>query len=209
MRSKWRMWAAVVALGVAATTAVAGSIWAKAGAKAQAIAADTTARRPGDLLAVAIREHSIIENEIERNMNKTDTRSNSVSGNLDLGKLGNKLTNHIVNLGKVDGAANTKFDGKADYGSDRSMTDKITVTVEDVLPNGNLVILGRRERDTEGDRQVVTVSGIVRPADVSFENEVSSDRVAEFHVVYHSKGQENRFTKPGWFAQVLNFINPF
>jgi flagellar L-ring protein precursor FlgH len=125
---------------------------------------------------------------------------------MDLGK--GKV---IFDFPKLDFTAsgNNKFDGKANYDTDRSVIDQITVTVEDVLPNGNLIVLGKREREVAGDKQVITVSGILRPSDIKFTNTIGSSQVADFHIVYTNKGQENLFTNPGWLARILNFLNPF
>jgi flagellar L-ring protein precursor FlgH len=188
-----------------------GSIWAKAANRRTMPYADDKARNVGDLITIIIDERSVIENETNRTMEKSDERSASVSGNLDILRGLDAVTGKLFSIPDMDlnASAKTKFDGGADYDTDRSMTDKITVTVEDVLPNGNLVVLGTRKRNVEGDTQTIQVSGIVRPSDVSFENDVPSKKVAEFHIVFRSKGRENRFTKPGWLAHILNFLNPF
>ena len=64
-------------------------------------------------------------------------------------------------------------------------------------------------REIAGDKQIIHVSGIIRPSDITFANTVGSGKVADFHVVYKGKGQEGRFTKPGWLGRFLNVINPF
>jgi len=194
-----------------AATAGAGSIWAKGGARTQGIFADDTARQIGDVLTIVIEERSVIENETERNMEKKSERQASVSSNLDLLNTIDRATGKLFNLKdlNLDIKANTKFDGKADFDSDRKVADSVTVVVEDVLPNGNLVVLGKRTREVSGDTQMIEISGVVRPSDITFSNTVSSKQVADFHVVYRTKGQENRFTKPGWLDQLLNLLNPF
>ena len=202
----WMYWLAGAALaaGVGLSAAQAGSIWGKGASNRRAITSDETARRAGDVLTIVINEHSVIENQRDRTLDKTVARGAAVKVPFgELGQLVKKLSQD------VSVTANNKMDGKADYGSDRSVTDKITVTVEDVLPNGNMVVVGRRERMMAGDKEVVMISGIVRPSDISFTNEVSSNRVADFHVVYRNEGQENGYTEPGWFTRVLNLIDPW
>jgi len=202
---------ALLAALVAAGPIRAGSIWDRAGRRARMMYTDDTARDVGDNLTVVINERSVIENESSRSMNKKSSRDAKMDGTLDLANVVGTVGHHIFDFPKLgfSSSAETKFDGAADYDSDRSLTDKITVTVEDVLPNGNLVVLGTRQRATAGDVQVVQVSGIVRPSDIAFDNTVNSERVAEFRVTYKQLGRENRFTKPGWVARILNFLNPF
>jgi flagellar L-ring protein precursor FlgH len=106
-------------------------------------------------------------------------------------------------------SADSKFQGTADFSSDRSMTDRITVTVHDVLPNGNLVLLGTRLRNTQGNMQVVCISGIVRPSDITFSNTILSEQVADFHLVTVVKGPENNSTEPNWLGCMLNKLLPW
>ena len=206
---------AVVAAMLLSAPVEAGSIWARATRRAQAVYADDTAREVGDILTVIINERSVIENDVSRTLGKQSSRNAAMSGSFDMGTALHALSQKIFSVNSyttptadVSGSADSSFDGSADYGSDRSVTDRITVVVEDVLPNGNLVVLGKRERVITGDREVILASGIVRPSDINFDNEVDSDRVADFHLVYKNVGRENHFTRPGWFARILNFLNP-
>lgn len=200
--------AVIAALG--AGTAEAGSIWAKARGRAEKIYTDDTARKVGDSLTIVIEEQTKIENEVTRKLDKSNSRSAKASGKFDLGNLVSWLEGRVFELPNADVSqtASNKFDGKAEYDSDRKVTDRVTVTVEDVLPNGNLVVLGKRERQMAGDKQIVQASGIVRPSDVAFDNSVSSKKVAEFKIVYKSAGQEDHFTSPNWLARILNWLNP-
>ncbi|HUS47769.1 MAG TPA: flagellar basal body L-ring protein FlgH [Phycisphaerae bacterium] len=196
---------------LAATTQVkADSIWARAEGRVRPVTSDDTARRVGDNITIVIKEQTKIENETNRKMEKTSSRKAEMSGTADTGDLISRWVGKVFNLPSVDvsGAGETKFDGKADFDASRSLTDQITVTVEDVLPNGNLVVLGKREREVAGDKQVIRCSGIVRTSDITFDNTVASDKVANFHITVRTKGQENRFHNPGWLARILNFLNP-
>ncbi len=188
----------------------AGSIWAKAACR-QALHTDDTARRIGDSLTIIIDEHSVIENATERALEKTSDRKASIAGDMNLLDAINKATGGIFNIPdmSLSTSAETTNEGKADYDSDRKMADKITVTVADVLPNGNMVIVGTRERMVAGDQQMVQVSGVVRPSDITFANEVRSEKVAEFKIVFKNIGRERRFTRPGWLDRLLNITNPF
>jgi flagellar L-ring protein precursor FlgH len=190
----------------------AGSIWAKAEGRRKMLYADDTARQVGDPITIIIEEESKIENETSRTMGKSSSRSAELSGNFDLINSIDKLTGKLFSLRSPDlnfsSEAEAEFAGDAAYDTDRSMDDRMTAIVQDILPNGQLVVIGRRERNVEGDTQVIQVSGIVRPSDITFANTISSMQMAEFHIVYRTRGRENRFTKPGWLGRFLNLINP-
>lgn len=212
---RWAMLSAVI-LMLVASSAGAGSIWAKAQSRIRPLHTDDTARAIGDILTVVISEHSVIENETTRALAKSSSRDFSTSGDLpvrenSLLKSLNWFTGRLFNLSSAEFELDTenKFDGSAEYDTDRKIADKMTVTVMDVLPNGNLVVVGSCQRAVVGDTRILDVSGVVRPSDVTFANTVRSDQVADFRIAYRHKGQENSFTKPGWLEWILNRINPF
>jgi flagellar L-ring protein precursor FlgH len=188
-----------------------GSIWAKAERTAKPIHADDTAAKVGDTLTIVIKEKSVIENETTRNQSKKTTAEGTTGGTFDPTTIGGGEGKNIFKFPKLsmDAEAKNGFGGSATYDSDRSVADQITVTVLDVLPNGNLVILGRRERTVSGDTQSIQISGIVRPSDITFANTVRSDQVADFRVKYSESGQEVESTKPGWLSRILSALNPF
>ena len=203
--------AACLVASVAAAPAAADLIYNKASCRKGVIHADDTARRVGDVLTIIIEERSVIDNETNRNLDKSSERKGSTDGTLDLANILWPIGKHIFDFPKLslDASAASKFDGKATYDTDRKVEDKITVTVHDVLPNGNLVVLGTRGRGVDGDKQTVQASGIVRPSDITFTNTVQSNLVAEFQVRYLDGARENRFVKPGWLERILNALNPF
>lgn len=198
---------------VVGSAAQGGSIWARGTRRTRELFSDDTAREVGDVLTLVIDEQSKIENETNRKMDKKTSRDASMKGRINLRTLEDWLPVNwkIFDFPEVgfDSSSNTSFDGGADYDTDRSMSDQITVSVEDVQPNGNLVVLGRRTRTVAGDSQIIEISGIVRPSDIDFDNTVPSSKVADFHIIHRTTGRENRFVRPGWLSRFFNIINPF
>jgi flagellar L-ring protein precursor FlgH len=183
------------------TTAHAGSIWAKRHKDMGNLYADDVARNIGDVLTIVINESSKVDNKAKRDLKKETDRSIAFNG-----ELGN-----YVDLGDFGMAARSanELKGKADYKDERKFTDSVTAVVMDILPNGNLVIMGTRDRNIAGDIQTIEVSGIVRPSDVAFGNIIRSDRVANFRIVTKNGGIEAPFNRPGWFGRMLDIIWPF
>jgi flagellar L-ring protein FlgH len=199
----------LAAASLPASPASADSLWNKAGGKARAAHADDVARKVGDNLTIVIKEQTKIDNQTSRTLEKKTDVSGKADGSVSGGFAGG-VKDKIYNLPSADlsGAGSSKFDGKADYGSERSLEDQITVTVEDVLPNGNLVVLGKRERDVDGDKQSIQVAGIVRPSDIAFDNTIRSEKVASFQITVKSTGQEKRATTPGWLTRLVHMFGP-
>jgi flagellar L-ring protein precursor FlgH len=179
----------------------AGSIWAKRDKNTRTIYADDVARQIGDVLTITITENSTVDNKAKRDMKKETDRSTVFNGDLgrfaDLGEFG------------MSAEADNELKSKADYKDERKFADSITVVVVDILPNRNLVVLGTRNRDISGDTQTIEVSGIVRPSDISFDNKVKSEQVADFRIVSKNGGVSAPYTKPGWLGSILDIIWPF
>jgi flagellar L-ring protein precursor FlgH len=203
----------LLAVALSAGTALAGSIWRDSHKRTASLWRDDKASGVGDIVTIVINEKTSIDNSSDRTLKKSDDRSMKINSGADLDILRgiNAATGKLFNLKHLDFStdSDTNFEGESDFGSERSFQDEITVVVEDVLPNGNLVVAGKQIRKVQGETQTTQVSGIIRPSDISYQNKVSSRRVANFYIVADHTGQENQFTRPGWLAQILNFLNPF
>ena len=201
--NKKNLSAIVLTISILLSTACsqAGSIWAKRDKNMKAVYADDVARQIGDVLTITITENSTVDNKAKRDMKKETDRSTAFNG-----KLGN-----FADLGEfgMSAESDNQLKSKADYKDERKFADNITVVVIDILPNRNLVVMGTRNRDISGDTQTIEVSGIVRPSDISFDNKVKSERVADFRIVSKNGGVSAPYTKPGWLGGILNVIWPF
>ncbi len=202
---------------LAAAPAGAGSIWAKAtgprGTRIVRVYDDDKALGIGDILTIVVAEHSVINHETTRESDKAANRNATASGNINLRDVGmwwgNRNSSFVNPDVGLTSTAGSDFTGNADYETDRLVTDQITVSVVDVLPNGNLVVMGARQRHVDGDTQVLRVSGVVRPSDITFANTVASQRVADFRMIVDVDGPEQLWTKPGWLGRILNFLSPW
>jgi flagellar L-ring protein precursor FlgH len=177
----------------------AGSIWAKK--NNPNTYADDIARNVGDILTIRITEESKVDNQGKRDLQKDTSKSNTFNGKIgDIAKLGD--------LG-FSAQSSNNLKSKTDLTDQRSFEDKITVTVVDVQPNGNLVVTGTRKRNISGDTQTIEVSGIVRTSDIAFDNTIKSEQVADFRIVSKNAGVEAPYTKPGWLGTIFDIIWPF
>ena len=199
------MAAGVVAFG---SMAVRGeSIWERRDPRTTYLFVDNRARRVGDLLTVVVREATDVDNKEQRALDKK-----SESGGLFNMKgktVGNVSSKSTAADFEANATANRSFDGKAEFTSQRELDDRITVTVIDVFPNGNLLVEGTRRRAVSGDERILRVSGVVRPSDIAAGNVVESQFIANFKVAYEGKGVESKFTNQGWFNKVVNHVWPF
>jgi len=187
----------------------AGSIWAKRGPNSKSIYSDDKATQIGDLLTIIITEESKVENKVKRQLEKKTARKLTFDNDdisIDAGII-DPLIPSLPSFG-LEASSEKSLDGKSDYKDERSFEDKITVVVEDIHPNGNLVVIGTRHRDVGGDIQTIHVSGIVRPRDIAFNNTIRSEQVAQFKLVTVDKGVTQNYNNPGWLAKILDTLWP-
>ena len=181
-----------------------GSIWAKRGKDMRDLYADDVARNIGDILTIRINEDSQIDNLVERDLEKITERSTTFNGQLGI----DHILPSIPGFTMSAESSNT-LEGSSEYTDERSFIDRITVVVVDKLPNGNLVVMGTRNRDIAGDVQIIEVSGIVRISDIAFDNTVKSEQVADFRIVVQSKGFPDIYNKQGWLGTIFDILWPF
>jgi flagellar L-ring protein precursor FlgH len=182
----------------------AGSIWAKRGKTAQSLYADDVARRIGDVLTIKIDEGSKVDNKAKRDLQKQTAQSSAFDGKLNIGRVLPTVPGFTA-----DAQSDNSLKSKADVQDQRSFTDQVTVVVMDILPNGNLVVTGTRDRDIAGDIQAIEVSGIVRPSDIAYDNTVKSQQVANFRIVTKNSGISAAYSQPGWLGKIINVIWPW
>jgi flagellar L-ring protein precursor FlgH len=167
---------------------------------------DVVARSVGDIVTILVREETKIENQ-----EKTDLKR---SGTFDA-----RITNFDVKpdafntLPAFSASSQRQIKGDAIYDKEGRMESRLTAMVVDVLPNGNLVVEGRRTLRTDFETKTVTISGVVRPLDISPSNTVLSESVANARIIYEGNGPLTETTNQGWLARLFtiafNFFWPF
>jgi flagellar L-ring protein precursor FlgH len=77
------------------------------------------------------------------------------------------------------------------------------------MPNGNLKIVGTREVMVNNENQLIILSGIIRPRDISDENVITSTFISDAKIAYSGSGIVDDRQRPGWLANLLNNVWPF
>jgi flagellar L-ring protein precursor FlgH len=85
----------------------------------------------------------------------------------------------------------------------------LSTRVVEVLPNGNLCSEGGKTVTVNNEDQIIRLAGIVRPADISYNNFVDSKYILDARISYTGKGVISDKQKPGWLVRVLDNVWPF
>lgn len=166
---------------------------------ANSLYSDVTARRVGDLITVNLSENT--------NASKSAGTSTSKDTALDMqpivGLGGNNLTvnNQSVQLGV---SSSNAFTGDAQSNQSNSLSGNISVTVVNVLPNQNLVIRGEKWLTLNNGDEYIRLTGIIRPQDISPENEIESTKIANARIQYSGTGTFARAQEKGWLNRFFS-----
>lgn len=169
----------------------------------------------GDLITVLLNEST----QAGRSLSGTVTReaSNDVVPSGLTSRLQNlSLPTKILGTtlsGALNGAnlnsANIASSGSGEADQRASLNGAVSVTVVEVLANGNLMVRGEKQLALTEGSEVIQVTGIIRPDDVSPNNMVQSRRLANAQIAYRGTGDMANAAKPGWGTSALLKLWPF
>lgn len=163
---------------------------------------DHTAKRVGDILTIRL-----VERTQAKKLSDMEARKNtslSVKAPLILGMEAAQLLGHDV---ETEVATKHQFTGEGEANQSNSLTGDLSVTVVEVLPNGNLRVRGEKRVALNQGSEYVRLSGIVRPVDIDVANSVLSTRVADATIMYTGDGAVADASKMGWLARF--FMSPW
>ncbi len=185
-----------------------GSVWDENGVLCTMFA-DMKARKVGDILTIKIVESSSATNKASTKTERDSSLSAGLTSFFNAEKRYPSDQPFFNPFGKVAGALKSEFDGSGTTKRSGALTAYMTARIKDVLPNGNLLIEGNREVRVNDENQIITLTGIVRPRDISADNVIKSTYIADAKISYSGSGIINERQRPGWLSRLLNKVWPF
>ncbi len=166
---------------------------------ANSLYSDVTARRVGDIITVTLSENTQASKSADTSTAKdTNVNLNPITG----------LAGQAINIGgqsvQLGISSSRDFSGDAAANQSNSLIGAISVTVVDVLPNSNLVIRGEKWLTLNHGDEYIRLTGIIRPADISPENEIVSTKVANARIQYSGTGTFARAQEKGWLTKFFD-----
>lgn len=178
---------------------------------------DLRAYKVGDLVTINIVETSSASKSAATQTGRTSSIDAGISNLLGWeGRIKNltsfgksDVKDAYDNKNMLNGSMVNSFDGKGSTSRGDSMTASITARVIDVKPNGNLLIEGTREIRVNNETQIIVLSGIIRPVDISPDNTILSSYIGDAKIEYIGTGALSDKQRPGWLTRAADFIWPF
>ena len=164
----------------------------------QSLVAETKAHHVGDVLTVVVQESASATST-------TDLRAQrDLNANAHIQLTG--FPGRSPDPHAITGGTSSNSDGSGSTQRTGQLLAQLSVRVLEVAPNGDLVVAGQQSLKINGEEQLITLSGHVRPQDVAADNTVLSNRIAEARIQFDGKGFVTDTARPSWIARLLNFL---
>jgi len=163
---------------------------------------DRRARFVGDTITIRITENTTAST---KSNNKLDRSSSSTASITAMDRLpGQSLLGMNLNAQSANA-----FSGKGEAANNNIFSGNMTVTVIDVMPNGNLLVSGEKQLAIGHEQEFVRISGVVNPSFVDASNMIDSSKIADARIEYKSAGQVSDGQVMGWLARFFLSVMPF
>ncbi|XTZ40464.1 flagellar basal body L-ring protein FlgH [Salmonella enterica] len=165
---------------------------------------DRRPRNIGDTLTIVLQENV--------SASKSSSANASRDGSTDVAfDATPSMLAGLVGGGKADASisGNNDFTGKGGAAAKNTFNGTITVTVKQVLENGNLAVVGEKQIAINQGTEFIRFSGIVNPRTISGSNTVISTQVADARIEYVGNGYINEAQQMGWLQRMFLNLSPF
>ncbi len=185
----------------------AGSLWTESRG---GLFVDMKGRTVGDIITVLIVERASASKEATTETDRKSTMSAGIPNFLGLEKYIGQIGNDVIsNTALVNASTENDFEGGGKTARREDLSATLTTQIIEVLPNGNLRIEGTKTVTVNNEMQIVKLSGIVRPADVSPGNIVDSKNILNARIAYVGEGVISDKQQQGWLVRGLDAVWPF
>ncbi len=179
---------------------------------------DRKARRLNDLVTINVVENLSGSGKADTDTSRESTLDFELTNFLGMNKdfnlhnvfgLKDLFKGENVFEPSISSTSKSKHKGAGDTNREGTLIATVTAKVIEVMPNGNLILEGRKELTINDEKQILVLSGMVRPDDISSDNTVVSSKIADAQVYYVGDGVIQEKQSPGWMVRTLDYIWPF
>lgn len=151
----------------------------------------------GNIITIVVSENNTASSGASTNRSK-DSR---VRGDWDFGTLLPRLV-----ASGVDVRGRDDFQGQGVTSRNGQLQMDVSATIEEVLPNGVLRVIGRKVISVNDEQTEITIRGLVRPMDITPDNRIDSSRLANMQVDFKGTGPATAKSTPGLLTRLFNWL---
>jgi len=185
-----------------------GTIWPGENAK-NSLFIDRKAQRINDIVTIVVSESAIGGNNASTDTSRDTSTAAGITSLLGLDKSILARNARMGTTIEAGGTSSNSLKGTGKTTRDGNLTAKISARVVDIQDNGNFIVEGRRQLTINAEDQYLIITGIVRPDDITSDNTILSQYIADAKIVYTGKGVVDDKMRPGWFTRVIDWVWPF
>ncbi len=185
----------------------AGSLWQSG---PTSLFGNRRARTLGDILTVVIEidDEAEIKNRTDRTRDATEGLS--VPNFFGLASLAaDVLPNNATLDPAIDASSSSQTNGDGNIKREEKVTLRVAATVTHMLPNGHMVITGSQEMRVNHELRDLQVAGIIRPEDISRQNTITYEKIADARIVYGGRGVISDVQQPRYGQKILDAVLPY
>ncbi len=185
----------------------ASSLWT---ASRASLLGDRRAGQRGDILTVVIEINDSAQISNSSGRSRTGSQSLAVPSLFGIPQRIDESLPEGASLAEaVSTDSSSNFSGNGSVARNEKLTLRVAATVVEKLPNGVLRIEGQQEVRVNFELRELIVTGYVRPADVSRQNEITYDKIAGARISYGGRGQITDVQQPRYGQQITDILLPF
>jgi len=166
---------------------------------------DKKAMKENDIVTVVIDENTIQLSQASKKL--SDAHTSTLGGGIFTGEKVAKL-NKITDMSFQTNSKST-FAGSGTQSRNEKFSTTISARIVKVLDNGNYFIQGSRELLINGNKQIIKLSGVIRPYDIDQFNTINSKYIADAKILYDTKGDIRDSTDEPYGTKILKKVWPF
>jgi len=168
---------------------------------------DKKAMKQNDIVTVVIDENTIQLSQANKKL--SDNQSSTLGGGVVGGPLSEKLKLNKYTDISFNTASNSNFSGNGTQSRNEKFSTTVSARIVKVLENGNYFISGSRELLINGNKQIIRLTGVIRPYDIDQFNTINSKYIADAKILYDTEGDIRRTTEEPWGTKIVKSVWPF
>lgn len=190
----------------AAETRTPGSLWSKGNAS---IFSDHKARNIGDIVTIIISEQSSATKQAATSTDRSTTMTAGIPNyfGIENTRWIDSLPLDLSTL--ISANFDNDFEGAGSTSRSGTLSASLSTQVIDRYPNGNLKVRGGKEVMVNNEVQIIYLTGIVRPVDITAANTIASDKILNARISYTGEGAISDKQQPGWAMRTWDNLWPF